>query len=275
MHELLFGTAGIPASTKDRNTINGISRVHELGLGAMELEFVHSVNISENAAPLVKETAKKENVVLTCHGQYYINLNALEKEKFEASIQRVLNAARRTFQCGGWSTTFHAGFYLKQEKSEVYKKIKGALQEIMQTLKDDGIKIWIRPETTGKETQFGNLEEILNLSAEIEGILPCVDYAHMHARGGKYNTYEEFAKLLEMIEQKLGRTALDNMHIQISGVNYSAKGELNHLPLEESDLNYKDIVKSWRDFKIKGVVISESPNIEKDAMLLQRLYKEM
>ena len=274
MHELIFGAAGIPISTLERNTINGIKQVRELGLGAMELEFVHSVNISEKAAPLVKETAKKENVVLTCHGQYYINLNAFEKEKFEASIQRVLNAAQRTFECGGWSTTFHAGFYLKQEKPEVYKKVKGALQEIMQALKDDGIKIWIRPETTGKETQFGNLEEILNLSAEIDGILPCVDYAHMHARGGKYNTYEEFAKLLEMIEQKLGRTALDNMHIQISGVNYSAKGELNHLTLQESDLNYRDIVKSWRDFKIKGVVISESPNIEKDALLLQRLYKE-
>ncbi|HIJ98071.1 TPA: TIM barrel protein [archaeon] len=275
MRELIFGTAGIPISTTERETLNGIARVHELGLGAMELEFVHSVNISDKKAPEVKAAAHKENVILTCHGQYYINLNAKEHEKFEASKKRVINAATRTFECGGWSTTFHPGFYLGQPKDEVYKKVKSALEEITQKLKDNGIKMWIRPETTGKPTQCGSLEEILNWSSEIEGILPCVDYAHMHSREGKYNTYEEFAKLLEMIEGKLGREALDNMHIQIAGVKYSEKGELSHLPLKESDLNYKDIVKSWKDFKVKGVVISESPNIEQDAMLLQRLYKEL
>ncbi len=275
MRELIFGTAGIPISTKEYNTINGISRVRELGLGAMELEFVHSVNISEKTAPHVFEQAKKENVILTCHGQYYINLNAHEKEKFEASKKRVLNAAKRAFQCGAWSVTFHPGFYLKKEKAESYKRVKSALEEIIQKLKDEKIKIWIRPETTGKGTQFGNLEEILSLSAEIEGVLPCIDYAHMHARNGKYNTYEEFCKILQMIENKLGKKTLESMHIQISGVNYSEKGELNHLILKESDLNYRDIVRSWKDFKIKGVIISESPNIEGDALLLQRLYKEL
>lgn len=63
------------------------------------------------------------------------------------------------------------------------------------------------------------------------------------------------------------------MHIQVAGVNYSGKGELNHLTLKESDLNYKEIVRSWREFKIGGVVISESPNIEGDAMLLKKAYE--
>ena len=70
----------------------------------------------------------------------------------------------------------------------------------------------------------------------------------------------------------LGKEALQNMHIQIAGVNYSDKGELNHLQLKDSDLNYAEIVRSWKDFKIAGVVISESPNIEGDALLLQEIY---
>ena len=47
MNKLLFASAGIPLSTKKPNTVNGISRVKELGLGAMELEFVRSINITK------------------------------------------------------------------------------------------------------------------------------------------------------------------------------------------------------------------------------------
>jgi len=32
-------------------------------------------------------------------------------------------------------------------------------------------------------------------------------------------------------------------------------------------------MKTWKEFKIKGVVTSESPNIEDDASMLQKLYK--
>ena len=65
---LVFGTAGIPIATEPRNTVNGVETVKKLGLGAMELEFVHSVNISKEKAPDVKNAADKNNVKLTCHG---------------------------------------------------------------------------------------------------------------------------------------------------------------------------------------------------------------
>ena len=76
---------------------------------------------------------------------------------------------------------------------------------------------------------------------------------------------------LEEIEKKLGRDALNNMHIHISGIEYSEKGERNHLNLRDSDLNFKELVRAWKAFKVKGVVISESPNIERDALMLKRL----
>ena len=58
MKELLFGTAGIPISSKGP-TEQGIADVKKLGLGAMELEFVRSINISREKAPLVKKAAEK------------------------------------------------------------------------------------------------------------------------------------------------------------------------------------------------------------------------
>jgi len=68
---------------------------------------------------------------------------------------------------------------------------------------------------------------------------------------------------------------LDNMHIHMSGINYTAKGERNHLVLDESDFKWRELLKVWKEFRIKGIVISESPNIEKDAVLMQNFYKSL
>lgn len=272
---LIFGTAGIPISTEPRNTINGVETVKKLGLGAMEMEFVHSVNISREKAPDVKAVADKNKVKLTCHGQYYINLNSDEK-KTKESVQRVLNAARIASLCGGWSVCFHAGYYMEQQPEIVYDKIKKQLVSITKTLREEDNTIWIRPEVSGKPTQFGSLEEIVRLSEDVDGIMPCIDFSHLHARtNGKFNTKKEFEQILELVEKHLGRFGLENMHIHLSGINYGTKGEKNHLILKESDMNYRDLIQVWKDFKIGGVVICESPNIEEDALMLKTAYNSL
>ena len=275
MTTLRFGTAGIPISTPRPTTLTGIEHVKKLGLDCMELEFVRSVNITEAKAHLVKEIAKKQDIALTAHGQYFINLNAQEKAKLEASKQRIYKAAKIADLCGASSMTFHAAYYMQQDPEKVYVKVKEGVKEVIKHLKDNDHKIWVRPETTGKATQWGDLKEIVKLSEEVEQVLPCIDFSHLHARTGKNNTYDEFREMLAYVEKKLGRLALNNMHIHLSGINYSEKGERNHLTLEESDMNYKDLLKVFKEFKIKGNVISESPNIEKDALLLKKLYKEI
>jgi len=270
---LRFGPAGIPLSTVKRSTVEGIKRVRELGLDAMELEFVRSINISEEKASEVKKVATDMNVLLTCHGQYYINLNSPDEAKLKASIERVLKAARIAYLSGAWSLTFHAAYYMNTEPAKVYHRVKKILKEIVKKLQDEGIEIWIRPETTGKPTQFGTLNELIKLSQEIEYVLPTVDFAHLHAReGGAQNSYEEFSEILTKLEDGLGRLVLDNMHIHVSGIEYGAKGEIRHVNLKESDFLYKDLLKAFKDFKIKGVIICESPNLEEDALLLKHTY---
>ena len=210
MKSLLFGTAGIPLNSKGSTTAEGIANVKRLGLGAMELEFVRSVNITKEKAPEVKKSAEKNNIILTCHAPYYINLNSLEKAKLKASIYRILNSARVANLCGAWSVCFHPGFYQKSTKEEAYKRVREAIKEISNTIKNENNNIWIRPETTGKESQFGNLDEILNLSNEFNNVMPCIDFAHFHARtNGKYNSYKEFCEILEKVEKKLGKKELE------------------------------------------------------------------
>ena len=276
MKELLFGTAGIPLSANPRTTADGIKHVRNLGLGAMELEFVRNINITKEKAPEIKKVAEENNIILTCHAPYFINLNSLEKAKIKASIERILNSARITNLCDGYSVCFHSGFYMGQDSKKVYDTIKQNLNEIISTLKKENNNIWIRPETTGKETQFGSVDEILRLSQELDNVMPCIDFAHFHARtNGKYNTYKEFGSILELIEKKLGKKGLENMHIHITGIAYGPKGEKNHLSLRESDLNYQELIKVLKDFKVKGVAISESPNIEGDALLMKKTFEKL
>jgi deoxyribonuclease-4 len=274
--ELLFGTGGVPLSAESSSTEAGIERIAELGLGCMEVEFVWGVKMSHEVAASVGELAARKKVVLTAHGPYFINLNAVEPQKVHMSKERILQTARIAALFGARSITFHAAFYLKNPPIETYAVVKKHLQQVVNILRREGNKVTISPEVAGKPSQFGTLEEILQLSSEIEGVAPCIDFSHWHARVGKANSYQEFLGMLDQVERKLGRQALDNMHIHLSGIAYGRKGEIKHLMLRDSDFQYAELVKALKERKAKGVVICESvPYLEKDALLLQQTYREL
>ncbi len=273
--QLLFGTGGIPRSTKGTSSVLGIKRIRELGLDCMELEFVQGVRMSEKGAKNVLETAKKEEVALSVHAPYYINLNSYEEEKLKASLERIYQAARIGSLCGAESIVLHAGFYQKSHKQDTYESISKALKELTGQLHDEGIPAVLRPETMGKRTQFGTLEEVLALSEEVEGVMPCLDFCHLHAREGKENSYSEFTEILSRVEESLGKEGLSNMHMHISGVEYGTNGEKRHLNLKESDFNYPELMIALKEFKVRGRVILESPVLEQDAFMLREIYTEL
>ncbi len=275
MAGLLFGTAGIPHSARSKTTIDGIERIAELGLGCMEIEFVQGVKMGEAGARLVADTATREGIKLSAHAPYFINFNAHEPEKIRASQDRVLQTARIAALCGAESVTFHAAFYLGDPPEKAYSTVKKYLAEMLNQLKRENNRVWIRPEAAGKLSQFGSLEEILNLSTEIEGLAPCIDFAHWHARSGRFNSYPEFTSILLQVKERLGGAALDDMHIHVSGIAYGKKGEIKHLNLKESDFQYTELLKALNDYDASGIVICESPNLEEDALLLQATYKEI
>ena len=65
------------------------------------------------------------------------------------------------------------------------------------------------------------------------------------------------------------------MHIHCSGIKYGPKGELKHLDLEESDFNYKELLKALKEFNVKGLFVCESPNLEDDALLMKKYYDRL
>ncbi|MFZ0532939.1 MAG: TIM barrel protein, partial [Anaerolineales bacterium] len=105
---------------------------------------------------------------------------------------------------------------------------------------------------------------------------PCIDFAHLHARpgDGSVNTYDEFSHILELYGKTLGEKALSHLHIHLSGIQYGEKGEKEHLPLKESDLNLQGLFQALASFHSKGRILCESPIMEDDAFYMKNLWGE-
>ena len=278
MKKLRFGTAGIPLSMPKRNSVGAPIFIRSLGLEAMELEFVRSVNLTEKKAKELGENASENDIKLTCHAPYFVNLCSKEEIKITASKKRILKAAKIANIAGAESVTFHAGFYQGREPDKIYDKIKTEIKKMVKILKKEGNPIILRPETTGKGSQFGSVEELVNLAKELSQVSVCVDFAHLYARSiGELNGEKDFSSVLSYIKKELGASAIKDMHIHVSGMNYGPKGERNHYTLtdERNKFDYKGLIKAFKKFNVKGIVVSESPNIEKDALLMQKFYSKL
>ena len=272
---LLFGPAGVPKKAARRDSESGISRIKQVGLDCMELEFVRGVSMGEKKAAHVKAAAERHGISLSAHAPYYINLNSDDAKIIKASKKRLFDTARIGALCGAASVAFHPGYYMGETPLKTLRRIKKHLKEVRKSCNQEGIYIQLRPETTGKPSQFGRLEEILALGAEIDGVFPCVDFAHLHAYDGGMNSYDDFAQVLEKIKTELGLSALRDMHMHVSGIHFGPKGEIKHLNLKESDLDYVSLLRALKDFAIGGTLICESPDREPDALLMKKKYRRL
>jgi len=269
---LLFGISGLPLGEGSRkfNQASAIQYVKAIGLDAMELLFVRSVTVTARNKDAILQARLETDLYLSAHGSYYINLNADEKDKQLQSIERIRLAAEALTSIRGKSLVFHPGYYLKDSKEDTYSTIKKNLSRLPQT----GIDY--RLETTGKGSQFGTLKELVALSKEVNSCKLCIDFSHIHARSnGGLRTYNDFADILHYVSDELGKSALQDLHMHIGGIQYSRKGERNHLPLRESDFNFKACLKALKDFDVRGCVIAEGPLVERDALLLKKTYKRL
>ena len=273
---LIFGTVGTPLSApKAGGSTGGVARIRELNLGALELAWVRgTTNIGDEVCARIRAAAEIYQVALSVHASYFFNLNATSDEMWQAGRERLLQAARLGYKAGATDIIFHPGSYMKQEPKAVFGVARDRLAGIADQLIKEKIGVILRPETMGKSALLGTLEECIAFSQTIENVLPCVDFAHLHARpgDGTFNSYKDFSSALKLIADGLGPRGLNHMHVHFSGIAYGPKGEKNHLVLEESDIKYKEFFKALADCGARGRVMSETPNMEEGAIVMQNTY---
>ncbi len=274
-----FGTVGSPYSTpkKPGGSVGAALHIKALGLSALELGWVNSVRVTEATCAQIQQIAHEQDVAISVHAPYFINLNA-DAEEWPKSRKRLMDAAFYGHLAGATDIVFHPGSYFQRPPEEVLpiaiERLRGCVDELQQA----GNPVRLRPETMGKSAMLGSLEDALQMGRAISGVEPCIDFAHLHARpgDGSMNTYEEWSRALEAYAKALGDKALQRMHIHLSGIDYGPKGEKAHLPLEEADINPQAIFRALREFGCAGRILCEGPQeaLEGDALKLKELWMQ-
>lgn len=278
MAKFVFGTVGSPMSTpkKPGGSPGAIQRIAELNLGALELGWVQAVRVSEETCAQIKAAAETHGVLLSVHAPYFINLNAGEEE-WPKSRKRLMDAAYYGYLAGATDIVFHPGSYFGSPPAEVLSAVLPRLAECARELDNTGIQVTLRPETMGKSAMLGSLEDTLVMSKQVPGVEPCLDFAHLHARAGdgSMNSKSEWIDLLKNYADKLGEQSLQRLHIHMSGIEYTSKGEKNHLVLKDSDFNVSDLFEALIEMNCAGRILCESPVLEDDAIIMRDLWLEM
>jgi deoxyribonuclease-4 len=273
-----FGTVGSPTGTpkKPGGSVGAIEFSKSIGLTAFELGWVQSVRVSEETCAAIKQTGKEQGVALSVHASYFFNLNATDEE-WPKSRKRLMDAAHYGNLAGATDIIFHPGSYFGNPPAEVLKVAIPRLKGLMDELRKAKNPVNLRPETMGKSAMLGSLEDTLEMSKAIKGVLPCIDFAHLHARpgDGTLNTVKEWSQILEAYQAALGKEALKSLHIHLSGIEYGPKGEKRHLPLAESDLKLNFLFKVLKDFGCAGRILCESPIMETDALNMKKAWMKI
>ncbi len=273
-----FGTVGSPLGTpkKPGGSVGAIEYSKSIGLSTLELGWVQSVRVTEVTCAAIKGKAKEQGFSLSVHAPYFINLNA-SAEEWPKSRKRLMDAAICGNLAGATDIIFHPGSYFGNDPKDVLGVATPRLQGCVDELRKAGNPVTLRPETMGKSAMLGSFEDTLAMSKAIEGVEPCIDFAHLHARpgDGSVNSYEEWCDLLKKYQKALGKKALKRLHIHLSGIEYGPKGEKNHLPVAESDLKMNMLFKALKEFDCAGRILCESPIMEEDALNMKKAWMKV
>ena len=254
-----------PAGSNGLGNLKGVSKVAEMGLDCMEVEFTYGVRMDLKTAKEVGALAKDKGIILSVHAPYYINLASEEEEKFVASKKRILDACERAQAMGAQNVTFHAGFYQKRTHAKTYQLIKNALTDLIKTISLRRWQVTLCPEVTGKPSQFGSLDELLRLEKDT-GCGLTVDFSHLYAR---HHGEVDYGRILNRLPKKF--------HAHFSGIEFGDKGEKKHIRTTEKF--FKPLAKELARRDLDITIINESPSPYEDAAMmkevLQRLQKKL
>ncbi|MCX6034787.1 MAG: TIM barrel protein [Chloroflexi bacterium] len=256
--------------------MGAIQYAASIGLDALELAWVQGVRIGETACAAIKQAALETGVTLSVHAPYYINLNG-DNEKWPRLRKYLIDAAHFGNLAGATDIIFHPGTYFGRPADEVLKVTIPRLQDCVHELRAAGNPVTLRPEISGKAAMLGSLIDVVEMAKAIPGVVPCIDFAHLHARlgDGAMNTYDEWMSALDFYRKSLGDESMEHLHIHLSGINYGPKGEKNHLIMEEADLDFRNLMRALHAAEVKGRMMCESPVLEVDALKFRKLWMEV
>ncbi len=147
------------------------SWLHALGLTAYEYSMGRGVHVSGDTARAIGAEASRYGIQTSVHAPYFINCASPEPEKRRKSIDYLLQAARAALWLGadGWYSTWaRPGGWTAESDGACEETIEKALD----ALDAAGFsRVTLCPETMGRISQLGTLDEVLSLCKAFDRLL--------------------------------------------------------------------------------------------------------
>jgi deoxyribonuclease-4 len=260
-----------------------------LGLNAYEFSAGRMASFSDSPDyAKFRENTKKFDIAMSIHAPYYISLTSEKPETYETSIKRLANVYAWAVWLNASRIVLHPGTYVKGKKiDELIRMIVEGINrgialadELFPTMKAEFKRICLCAETMGKQGQLGPTEDIIAICKEvgIDRCRPCIDFGHLYARDvGKKEGRNFYEGEFQKIEKELGHQVVQHLHVHYSHVKFTAKGEAEHVPNNNSEFG-PDVIPLFKLILENGytpIIINESPELEPDAQLLMKQYIEL
>ena len=209
----------------------------EYGLDAYEYQCGNGVRIGEDKARLIGERAKENEIRVSLHSPYYINLATPDEVKRANNIGYIMQSVQAVKWMGGDRVVVHSGAIQTMTREEALERAKVCVKMALSELDAAGFgDIHLCIETMGKINQLGNLEEVMELCKIDDRLLPTIDFGHLNARTlGGVNDYESVLNVFDAIENNLGADRLNTFHSHFSHIEYTKGGEKKHLTFSDTE----------------------------------------
>lgn len=272
-----FGPGGNSDSFGKRKFPADIAEyLKSFSLDCYEIECGRGVRISEATYVNLPSIAKENDIVITLHAPYFISLSSENAETREKSVGYIMEAMRAADRLNAKKVVVHSGSCAKMTRAEALYLAKDTVTKALAEMKNENIRAIFCPETMGKINQLGTLSEVLELCTLDDSMLPCVDFGHLNARTlGGIKTIDDYAKMLDEIEDKLGFDRLAQMHVHFSKIEYTTGGEKRHLTFDDTTYgpDYEPLMELFAKRNLSCTVISESAGTQaEDASAMKKAY---
>ena len=213
-----------------KSTIQAPGYLEKMGLNAYEYSCGRGVMLKQDTAEKIGAKAAEHGIAISIHAPYFTNLCNPDPEKQAATIGYLKQSAQAVTWMGGNRVIFHPGALMKMTRAAARERAEALMARVAEEVLSEYPHIILCPETLGKRNQFGTLEEVLALCAPYgEHVLPCIDFAHLHAAGcGCIRTEEDFDALLQQAEEMLGHERMELFHMHFSHIEFTPAGEKRH-----------------------------------------------
>ncbi|OPX43461.1 putative endonuclease 4 [Ruminiclostridium hungatei] len=250
-----------------------------MGLEAYEYSCSKGVKVGEATAREIGLQAMENNIFLSIHAPYYINMASEEAEKRENSKRYILETMQVARWMGAKRIVVHTGSCSKIPREAALRQALAILAETLELADAAGFgDIHICPEVLGKQNQLGTVEEILEMCKVDERVIPTIDFGHVHARGlGILNSEEDFAAVINMIENYIGKERAKRIHCHFSRIEFSRGGEKRHWNFSDRQYGpeFEHLAPILVKRRMEPVIICESRGMmAEDAVALKKIYME-